>query len=230
MSPDPAGGVFETMLVRGGRPVELEAHLARLAASWGALFGGEADGRAEILTAAHGVELGRLRLTVVPDADGRPARDVRVTPIEPEVVFPTSPVRLVPLVVPGGVGAHKWADRRLLAAAERDAGAGAVPLLIDADEAVLEASRANVFACERGVLVTPPADGRILPGVTRARVLAVARAAGAPVREEALSRERLEAADEVFLSGSVRGVEPVRAGRMTESLAEGLRRAWEGGP
>jgi para-aminobenzoate synthetase / 4-amino-4-deoxychorismate lyase len=229
--PDAAAGVFETLLVREGRPVELDAHLARLEASWRALFGGDADGRTEVLAAVRDVPLGRVRLTVVPDAGGRPARDIRVTPIEPAVVFPPAPVRLMPLVVPGGLGAHKWADRRLLEAAERDAGAGAVPLVVDADGTVLEASRANVFVWERGVLVTPPADGRILPGVTRARMMAVARAAGATVREEALSQERLHAADEVFLSGSVRGVEPVRAGRMTESLAAALRRAWEeGGP
>jgi para-aminobenzoate synthetase/4-amino-4-deoxychorismate lyase len=94
---------------------------------------------------------------------------------------------------------------------------------------VLEGSRANVFAREGDALVTPPADGRILPGVTRGRVLEIARAEGAKVREEALSLERLRAADEVFLSGSVRGIEPVRRGAMTEALAGALARAWEGG-
>jgi para-aminobenzoate synthetase / 4-amino-4-deoxychorismate lyase len=232
--PDASAGVFETVLVRDGRPLELDAHLARLAASTAALFGAgggaAGNGRGEILAAARGVALGRLRMTVVPDADGRTARDVRVTPIDSEIVFPAAPVRLVPIEVPGGLGAHKWADRRLLEAAERDAGAGAVPLLMDAEGTVLESSRANVFARAGDVLLTPPADGRILPGVTRARVLAEARAAGATVREEALSLARLDAADEVFLSGSVRGIEPVRGGRMTESLAAALRRVWEGGP
>jgi para-aminobenzoate synthetase / 4-amino-4-deoxychorismate lyase len=220
--PDASAGVFETLLVRHGRPVELEAHLARLAASVAALYGETADGRTELLEAASSVPLGRLRVSVAP----RSGRDIRVAPVDAEQLFPTVPVRLVVTVVPGGLGAHKWADRRLLEAAERDAEPAAVPLLLDTDGTVLEASRANVFVWERGTLVTPPADGRILPGVTRARILQLA---GAPVREEALSLERLEAADEVFLSGSVRGVEPVRGGRMTESLAGRLARAWEGG-
>ena len=37
--PDPAQGVFETTLVTGGRPVALEAHLTRLAASLEQLYG-----------------------------------------------------------------------------------------------------------------------------------------------------------------------------------------------
>ncbi len=218
--PDPAAGVFETLLVRDGRAVELEPHLVRLAASATALFGATPNGHADLLAAARGVSLGRLRVTVTPDR----RRDLRVATVRPEQVFPTQPVRLVPLVVPGGLGPHKWADRRLLEAAEETAGAGAVPLLVDEDGSVLEASRANVFACERGSLVTPPADGRILPGVTRARILALAT-----VREEALSLERLPAADEVFLSGSVRGIEPVRGGPVTGALAARLARAWNGG-
>jgi para-aminobenzoate synthetase/4-amino-4-deoxychorismate lyase len=223
--PDTTAGVFETMLVHRGRAVELAAHLARLAASTATLFGEPARGCDDVLAAADGVKLGRLRVTV----DGHGRREVRVAPVESRQVFPTTPVRLVPVPVPGGLGAHKWADRRLLEAAERDAGPDAVPLLVDADGTVLEGSRANVFMCEDGVLVTPPADGRILPGITRARLIAVARAERAAVAEEPIALERLEAADEVFLSGSVRGVEPVRGGRMTESLAGALARAWEGG-
>ena len=76
---------------------------------------------------------------------------------------------------------------------------------MDHDRAtVLEASRANVFIVEGDRLVTPPADGRILPGVTRARLLALL-----DVREEIVSLDRLADADEAFLSGSVRGVEAV---------------------
>ena len=69
------------------------------------------------------------------------------------------------------LGAHKWSDRRLLSALERHS-AGAIPLLVDADGLILETSRHNVFALGRdGVLRTPPADGRILPGLARTRLL-----------------------------------------------------------
>jgi branched-subunit amino acid aminotransferase/4-amino-4-deoxychorismate lyase len=57
-----------------------------------------------------------------------------------------------------------------------------------------------------------------------------------PVREEPIVLDRLLAADEVFLSGSVRGIEPVRAydearawppGTVTPLVADALRRLWE---
>jgi para-aminobenzoate synthetase/4-amino-4-deoxychorismate lyase len=139
------------------------------------------------------------------------------------------------MVVEGGIGAHKWADRRLLAAAESDL-APRVPLLRDGDGTVLEASRGNVFAVLQGVLVTPPADGRILPGVTRRRVLELATGLGLPVREEVLPFERLGEATELFLTGAVRGIEPVSAcddvfagaePQITSQLTDALRQRWE---
>lgn len=230
--PDPARGVFETMLVRDGRPLELSAHLARLGASVAGLYGvADLPGIAELVAdRARGLPLGRLRVTVAPNGDGSLHADVRRAPVDDVLVFPDfgRAVRLRPLTVPGGLGRHKWADRRILDAAD---GGNAVPLVLDADGSVLEASRANVFVVEDGAISTPPADGRILPGVTRRRVLELM-----PVREEAIALDRLLAADEVFLSGSVRGIEPVRAydearawpaGTVTPLVADALRRLWE---
>jgi para-aminobenzoate synthetase / 4-amino-4-deoxychorismate lyase len=171
---------------------------------------------------AHGVRIGRLRITVAPGAGA----DIQVVPIDPELVFPafTHAVTLRRLAIPGGLGAHKWADRRLLTEAEAEA------LVVDNGGDVLEASRANVFLVEDGAIVTPPADGRILPGVTRRRLLELLQ-----VREESVSFDRLLAADEVFLTGSVRGVEPVRGcdgrregreGAVTSFVSGELRRQW----
>jgi para-aminobenzoate synthetase / 4-amino-4-deoxychorismate lyase len=235
--PDPARGVFETMLVRAGRPVELAAHLERLHASAAALYREPFPDRlAELaVEGARGVALGRLRLGVSPNGAGRLRTDVLVARIEPFVVFPgwDRAVRLRGLVVEGGLGAHKWADRRLLAEAEA-ADHDAVPLVLDTDESVLEASRANVFVVEDGTIATPPADGRLLPGITRRRVLELTT-----VREEPLPLARLLAADEVFLTGSVRGIEPVHAyervrvwrqGPVTAAVADALRERWEAQP
>lgn len=228
--PDQRQGVFETLLVVDGRPVELDAHLARLGASLQTLFGaGTPPGAAgAVRDEAGDLELGRLRLTVAPNGPGGLATTVRVAAVERSLVFPAAGVRIAPLRVPGGWGAHKWADRGPLAAAESGA---TVPLVVDHDDTVLEASRANVFIVESGRIVTPPADGRILPGVTRSRLLSLL-----DVREEIISLERLADADEVFLSGSVRGVEPVAVcrrarvwepGPVTRSAAAELRRHWE---
>jgi para-aminobenzoate synthetase/4-amino-4-deoxychorismate lyase len=228
--PDQQQGVFETLLVVDGRPVELAAHLERLAGSLRTLFGGEVPaGTDDVMRERAGnVELGRLRLTVAPNGGSGLAAAVRVAPVEPSIVFPAAGVSVSPLLVPGGWGAHKWADRGPLAAAESDE---SIPLVVDHEGTVLEASRANVFIVESGTIVTPPTDGRILPGVTRSRLLSLLGA-----REELVSLQRLTDADEVFLSGSVRGVEPVAAcrgarvwdpGPVTRSVADALRRHWE---
>jgi para-aminobenzoate synthetase/4-amino-4-deoxychorismate lyase len=232
--PDRRRGVFETLLVRDGRPVELGAHMARLRASLGAVFGAPvpAGAREALLERSHGLRLGRARLDVAPNGSGTLEADVRTAPVDPTIVFPgiEAGARLVPLTVPGGWGAHKWADRGLLDATAPERG---VSLLVDHDGTVLEASRANVFIVEGGAIFTPPADGRILPGVTRARVIELLGA-----REEVVSLERLAAADEVFLTGAVRGIEPVSAckgarvwteGKVTDTAAAALRRHWEEG-
>jgi para-aminobenzoate synthetase/4-amino-4-deoxychorismate lyase len=113
------------------------------------------------------------------------------------------PVVLAPAVLPGGLGAHKWRDRRLLdELAER---LDAVPLILDLDGDVLEAAYANLFIVEGTHLVTPPLDGRQLPGTVRARVLALH-----PAREERLTLARIAAADELLLASSIRGIHPAR--------------------
>ena len=111
------------------------------------------------------------------------------------------PVVLAPTVLPGGIGAHKWRDRRLLdELAER---VDAVPLIVDLDGDVLEAGYANVFIVEGTHLVTPPLDGRQLPGTVRARVLALH-----PALEQRLTLDRIAAADELLLASSIRGIHP----------------------
>jgi para-aminobenzoate synthetase/4-amino-4-deoxychorismate lyase len=235
-APDPAAGVFSTTLVAAGRAVEVDAHLARLEASLQALYGEAlpADARSLIEDGAAGLELGRLRLTVVPGAEP----DVRVAAVDAAMVFPgwDEAASLATVVVPGWNGAHKWADRRMLDRAQEELGAN-LPLLVDPDGSVLEASRSNVFAVRGGVVATAPLDGRVLPGIARARAIEVARAAGLEVIERSLGIADLAEADEVFLTGGVRGVEPVRSctgvaewdsGEITAQVAAELRRAWLG--
>jgi para-aminobenzoate synthetase/4-amino-4-deoxychorismate lyase len=237
--PEPLEGVFETLLVVDGEPVELEVHLARLAASTRELYGQNPPPEARELVHdnARGLDLGRLRLDVVP-AGGGLEMAVKVAQVEPALVFPSweRAVTLAPVVVPGGIGAHKWSDRRLLEQADREC-APALALVVDTDGSVHEVSRGNVFLVLDGALVTPPPDGRLLPGIARRRVGDAGAAAGIELREEVVSGEDLAAASEVLVSGSVRGVEPVRAceglghwdeGPVTAALAERLRALWMG--
>jgi para-aminobenzoate synthetase / 4-amino-4-deoxychorismate lyase len=202
--PDPALGVFETLLVRGGVPVDARAHLARLERSVSALYGDALpeELHARLLAAAAAAPLQRLRVSATPAVPGGVA--LVELEAEPLVAEPApDPVTLAPAVLPGGLGAHKWRDRRLLdELAER---LEAVPLLLDLDGDVLEAAYANLFIVEGTHLITPPLDGRQLPGTVRARVLALH-----PAREERLSLDRVAAADELLLASSVRGIHPAR--------------------
>jgi len=74
-------------------------------------------------------------------------------------------------------------------------------VLLDREGRVAEAPTCNVFAVRGGELVTPPLE-RVLEGITRDAVLAVARAEGIPAREAHLSPEELADADEAFLTAS----------------------------
>jgi para-aminobenzoate synthetase/4-amino-4-deoxychorismate lyase len=243
LSPDRTIGVFETLLVLDGSPIELEAHLQRLSASVRELFACELPVHADALVLENAAELavGRLRLTAAPRAEGAGALELEVVtaPVDPENVFPAwdRAIALRPFVVERGLGAHKWADREGLARMEASEPDGALPLVLDVGEEILEASRANVFAVEDEALLTPPLDGRILPGVARARAIEAARALGLEVHERPLTAERLFAAREAFLTGSVRGIEPVAAvsgvafeppGEALCAVAAELRRRWVG--
>lgn len=233
-TPDRTRGLFETLLVLEGEPVELGAHLDRLAASLKALFGATLPAGVAEEAGAHArpFDLGRLRITV-DRIDSGPRLTLAAEGVDPGDFFPTweRGAKLSSLQRPGGLGRHKWADRRALDGVE----AGTVSLLFDRGDEVLEAGRASLFAAIDGVLVTPRADGRILPGIARAGAIAAAREAGIAVAERRLTREELLAADEVFLTGSVRGVEPARAldgaplpaaTELSRRVGARLRRRW----
>jgi para-aminobenzoate synthetase/4-amino-4-deoxychorismate lyase len=193
--PDPAAGVYETVLVADGVAEALDAHLARLAASLRALYrlAPPPDLAERVVAAAGGQGRARLRIDVVPGADAALAVTALAAP-EPLAV-------LRPVVLPGGLGAHKWRDRALLESHEADDPA-TLPLLLDADGCVLETSRTSVVAeAADGSLHTPPADGRILPGVTVARLRATPRV---------LTLADLRAARAIYVTSALRGRQAAR--------------------
>jgi len=232
--PDRSRGVFETLLVAEGEPVELDAHLSRLARSLAAVFSMNLPPvKEELRLAAEGLPLGRLRLTIVP-AEGGLRHDLIAGEVVPEAVFPTQGVKLRSHPVPGGRGPHKWVDRRGMD--HPDAGPG--QLIRDGEE-LLEAGWANLFAVREETLWTPPADGRILPGTARAALLEIAGEEGLPTSERPLHAEDLQTAEETFLTNSVRGIEPATeldqeplrgSGPISSRLAAALRRRWRLAP
>ncbi len=218
----------------GGLPDGLAQHLGRLAASAREVFGKDLPdelpglvGKCLAGSAEQGLHSGRLRITVRPL--GGPLQCA--VELLPAGALAAAAVRLTPVEVADWPGGHKWADRRLLAHLAAEAGLAIADqlLLIDPGGNVLETDRASVFAVVDGVLRTPAADGRILPGVTRARVLAAARLAGLTVAEGPLPLADLRRGTEVFVTNAISGVLPVAARRPDDTGSadrqDGRRRA-----
>ena len=222
LRPRPAAGIFTSLLVTNGATRALAGHVARLDTSARHVFGKGLPGTLRGDLAARLAErpTGRLRITIRP-AGGPLRAQVEVLPLDQ----PPAEVSLRPVVVDGGLGAHKWLDRRLLAELARsmDLRPDEQLLIEDADGDALETDRANLFAVTGGVLCTPPADGRLLRGVARDAVLRTASLAGLSVSVTPVSRSQLTAASEVFVTNAVHGVRPVR------SIA-GSPAAWPAGP
>uniref|UniRef100_A0A7V4LDL5 branched-chain-amino-acid transaminase n=1 Tax=Desulfobacca acetoxidans TaxID=60893 RepID=A0A7V4LDL5_9BACT len=87
---------------------------------------------------------------------------------------------------------------------------GAFEALVFTDDDLLtEGAISNVFVVRNEELWTPPVDTPILPGITRAAVIEVARELGLAVREMGVTLDDVLSADEVFLTGSMMEVVPV---------------------
>jgi para-aminobenzoate synthetase / 4-amino-4-deoxychorismate lyase len=191
-----AGGLIETILAVDGVPLRLADHLARLDRSCRELYG-------------HGVPAdlaARVRAIRLP-----PGRAViRLT--APQITFSVTPAGRRPAasdvhVVTGrtGLWRHKWAERRLLAAAERDG----PPLFVADDGTVLETSRGNVFLLDAdGLLTTPPLRDDLLPGVTRRALLDLARDLGRPTRLSAFTVADMTRTA-AFWTSSISGIVPI---------------------
>jgi para-aminobenzoate synthetase / 4-amino-4-deoxychorismate lyase len=193
-------GVYETVLVRDGAVQALGAHLARLRGSTASLYDLDAPGDLEARIRERATALGagehRLRVDIRP---GQAALDVtfQTGPLPPRPEL----FRLRPLTLAGGHGAHKLADRGPLTGTSSASG-GPVALLVDAgpEAPVLEAGWANVWLVDADELITPPLDGRILPGVTRARVIAQAGQLGLGIAERPITLRQARAGHPMLTS------------------------------
>lgn len=84
-------------------------------------------------------------------------------------------------------------------------------IALDTQGYLSEGSGENLFVVRDGRIATPPLGASILPGITRASAITLARDAGIPVVEERLPREALYVADEVFFTGTAAEITPVRS-------------------
>jgi branched-chain amino acid aminotransferase len=72
-----------------------------------------------------------------------------------------------------------------------------------------EVGAANFFCVKDNVLYTPELTGTILPGITRASIIALARHLGYDVHEEKVSAEFAMTADEAFCCGTAAVISPI---------------------
>jgi branched-chain amino acid aminotransferase len=76
---------------------------------------------------------------------------------------------------------------------------------------VSEGSGENLFIVRNGTLITPPLSFSVLGGLTRGAVITLAQDLGLPVQEQAIPRELLYIADEVFFTGTAAEITPIRS-------------------
>ena len=84
-------------------------------------------------------------------------------------------------------------------------------LSLDVEGFVAETASTNVFMVRDGVVFTPVPNGMFLNGITRQRVIGLLRADGVEVVETSLTLEDFDTADEIFVTGNIAKVMPVRA-------------------
>jgi branched-chain amino acid aminotransferase len=214
-------GVFETVKVAGGVPFALSRHLARLARSAAGMGLAEPDtgwiraGTLELLEEAGSPDSARIRITltagVSPLGSQRGDGPGNVIIALGSLTVSKDPCDVVTVPWPRnergvltGLKTTSYADNVLALryAAERDAEEA---IFANLAGHLCEGTGANVFVVSGGRLVTPPLSSGCLAGVTRDLVIEWTGAV-----EKDLPAGALAAADEAFLTGTTRDVQPIR--------------------
>lgn len=221
-------GWFETILVEDGVPRLLEAHLDRLLRSADELAIPVPTDRESLRAACRtlaGEQADPGHMRVLAGRGGAAVTVDRFAGYPPEIYAEGVDVEWAeatghPLGDRAGMKLLPYTTMLDARAAARDRGSFEV-LFRDRDGVLLEGSASNLFLVQAGEILTPPADRPLLPGVTRAAVLAAARTLGLPCREVDLRPEHFRSADEAFLTGSLMKTAPIRsAGGVRVPLGE----------
>lgn len=104
---------------------------------------------------------------------------------------------------------HNNLINNILAKIEANVAGADAGLMLDVNGFVAEANGVNIFFSKKGVLYSPTADA-CLPGITRAKVLSLAKELDIEVIERNLSVTEFYGADEVFVTGTMGELTPVK--------------------
>lgn len=241
--------VFDFLRTYGRKPYGVLSHLSRLRASAeriGIALPWPRESLAGIVQSTldrNGYAESNVRIIVTAGSStdfmnpqGKPRLIVMVTPLP---VMPShwyeNGVGIVTVRLERPMTGAKRIDyveaRMALEAAHRQNAIEAV--YTDRHEQVYEGTTSNLFMIRNGVLVTPGKG--ILPGITRQTILDVAET-GMPVEVRDILRSELMQADEVFISGTNKGIVPVvsvdghpiaagKPGKRTRDLSDAFN-AW----
>ncbi len=215
-------GLFETILAVNGVPVFADRHLARLRGScellgWPFEHSDIRETMAELLQ-RNDLTRGRARIRLAITAGSGVIQDLSLgnnhivwmtVAQAPDLPDATS-ANLSPWVrnehsALKGLKCASYAEN--IVALQHAARLGfEETVFLNTAGHLCEAATSNVFLVINGTLHTPSLDTGCLPGITRAVVMEMAEKLGIPCEERGIPADDLHAADEMFLTSSIRGV------------------------
>lgn len=222
-----ADGLFETLVVRGGRPLRWQAHMDRLGAGCerlGLAMPPQAILLREVQTVSAGWPETVVKIVLTRGGQARgymPPVDNNCVRIVSAHIYPEGIAELarkgvrarvckLRLAIQPALGGIKHLNRleQVLASAELGDTGVAEGILLDREDHVISAIAANIFLVMDDRLLTPRLDRCGVRGVVRSRILAEF---GVRCEQRRMLVDMLWEADEVFICNSVRGIVPVTA-------------------
>lgn len=223
--------VFETVRTYSGKPFALNEHLERLWRSAELVFIDMPCTREELtreidaaLESAHNEE-SYIRVMIT-RGQGEMGLDPSLAEVAVRVII-VGPLKALPAqMYEQGASAVTFQTSRpsdatspgakignylvaVLAMREAKKHGANEALIVDREGLVSEGASSNVFLVRGGTLLTPPLSAGILAGVTRKYALAAAKELGVRIEEACPSTDELLAAEEVFVSSSIRELLPI---------------------
>ncbi len=212
-------GIFETIAVRDGKAVWLEAHLARMenAASELGFSFNVSDIRfaitATLKRSTQPSEVLRVTLTRGPTARGfavdgtRPTLVLALNPFD-RSQLPAS-VRLATSAIRRNAAAPSSQFKTLsyidaVAAAREVSDRADDALMLNTAGHVASTTIANIFLLNGNKLITPAEDQAILPGIARQKLMAGVTELGLELENRQVATNELLSAEAVFVTNSLR--------------------------